>query len=69
MCLSDNFLLLKSLTWSEAMENANMAELDFSGIVTNLPAGKHIITVDARTDFSDSGNQRMECAFRTTFSY
>ncbi len=39
------------LTWSEAMENANMAELDFSGIVTNLPAGKHIITVDV-TDIS-----------------
>lgn len=39
------------LTWSESMENANMAELDFSGIVTNLPAGKHIITVDV-TDIS-----------------
>lgn len=46
-----NRLLRFGLTWSENMENANMAELDFSGIVTNLPAGKHTITVDV-TDVS-----------------
>ncbi|MDE5640058.1 MAG: DUF4493 domain-containing protein [Odoribacter sp.] len=46
-----NRLLRFGLTWSESMENANMAEIDFSGIVANLPAGKHIITIDV-TDVS-----------------
>ncbi len=41
-----NRLLRFGLKWSDDMEGANMAELDFSGIVTNLPAGKHTITVD-----------------------
>lgn len=41
-----NRLTRFGLKWSENMENANMAELDFSGIVANLPAGSHTITVD-----------------------
>lgn len=41
-----NRLLRFGLKWSNDMEDANMAEIDFSGIVTNLPAGKHTITVD-----------------------
>ncbi len=33
-------------TWSEKMLNANMAELDFSGIVAHLPAEDHTLTVE-----------------------
>lgn len=33
------------LKWSKNMANANMAELDFSGIVANLPAGDQMLTV------------------------
>lgn len=33
-------------TWPENMANANMAELDFSGIVAHLPAEDHTLTVE-----------------------
>lgn len=41
-----NRLLRFGLKWSENMANANMAELDFSGIVPHLPAGSHTLTID-----------------------
>ncbi len=58
-------LLRFGLKWSDNMEGVNMAELDFSGIVTNLPAGKHTITVDV-TDVSGQHSVPLNLKFHIT---
>lgn len=53
---TQNRLKKFGLKWSENMANANMAELDFSGIVANLPAGDQMLTVQVADIYGQLSN-------------